>query len=75
MSPFRSRQVALVEQQVDHREDLRQPGAQLITRGNPIRNIGLHDLLFRARNPLGHSCFGDQKCPGDLGRRQAADDP
>jgi hypothetical protein len=68
-------QVALVQQQVDHREDLGQAGFKLIVGRDSVRDSGFGDLPLGAGDPLRHSRFTHQERPGDLGRGQAANDP
>ena len=69
----RSGQVALVEDQVDHRqhrgESLRQQGL----RRHPDGDAGGADLVLGAHQALRHRRFLDQKGPGDLGGGETAD--
>jgi hypothetical protein len=63
-------QVALVQQQVDHPEDLGQARAQLVVGGDPVGNARVGDLAFGAGDPLRHGRLGYQERSGDLGRGQ-----
>ena len=73
--PRRGRQVALVEQQVDHGEHSRQAGAELVGVGNPVRDARVGDLPLGAGDPLRHRGLRHEERPRDLGRGQAAHDP
>jgi hypothetical protein len=67
-----ARAVALIEDEVDDREDSRQPLRQFRAAGHPVRNPGVPDFRLRPDQPLGHGCFGNHKGPGDLSGGQSA---
>jgi hypothetical protein len=69
----RAGQVALVEDQVDDREDLGESFGQVVGIGHA--HVGVHRLqdLAGPEQALGHGGFGDQEGGGDLGRGQSAD--
>jgi hypothetical protein len=58
--------VALVEDQVDHREHPGQPLVQLLRRGNPVRDTGVADLLLGPGDALGSGRGRDQEGRRDL---------
>ena len=66
-------QVALVEEEVDDREDLGQPVRQLVRVGDADRGAGIGQGLAGAQQPLRHRGLGDEKGPADLPDGQAAD--
>ncbi len=69
------RGVALVEQEVEHREDGRRPLGQQVRGRDPVGDAGVADLLLRPHEPLGHRRLGDEEGAGDLGRREPDEGP
>ena len=67
--------VALVEDQVDHREHGGEPVGQQVIGRHPEGDPGRGDLALRPHEPLGHRRLGHEEGAGDLGRLQAAERP
>ncbi len=68
------REVALVEDQVDHGEHPVEARRQVGRRGHPEGDVGVLDLLLRAGDPLRHRGLGDQERLGDLEDGQPAEE-
>src|ERR1700677_1431016 len=64
-------QVSLVVDEIDHREDLAKPVAELVGIGDPHRDLG--QRLPGTEQPLAHGGLTDQEGRGDLRRAQPAD--
>ena len=71
----RGRGVALVEDQVEHREHGGEPVRERVGRRLGERDARHADLVLRAHQPLRHGRLGEQQRAGDLGHGQAADQP
>ena len=65
--------VAFVEDQVDDREDGREPVRQEVGRRDAERNPGRPDLVLRPHQPLRHRRLGDEEGSCDLLGRQPAE--
>ena len=65
--------VALVEDQVEHRQDGIEPVGKPVRVGDRERDSGGLDLGLRAGQATLHGLFRDQERPGDLGRLEAAE--
>ena len=63
------------ERQVDHRQDGIEALGELRRGRGPVGNPGLHDLLLGSRDPSRGRGFGNEEGSGDLGCRQAGDEP
>ena len=68
-----SGRVALVEQEVQHREDGGGPVHQQVGRRDAKGDAGVADLAFGPDQPLGHRGLGNQESTGDLRRRHAGE--
>ena len=68
----RRRGVALVEDQIDDREDRAEAVGQLGVAGHPVRDPGLADLAFGPHQALGHGRLRHQEGAGDRPGLQAA---
>ena len=66
------RQVALVEDQVEHGQQRAQPVGQLVVGRHPVGDAGLADLALCAHDPLLHRGLAGQERARHLGRRQPA---
>ena len=71
----RGRRVALVEDQVNHREDRRDSVGQVGPGGYAVGDPRVPDLAFRPDQPLSHRRLGDEERAGDLRGAQAAEQP
>jgi hypothetical protein len=69
------RGVALVEDQVDHRQRRVEPHRQLVGVGHPVRDAGVADLALGAHQPLRHRRLGHRERARDRRGRQPADQP
>ncbi len=67
--------VALVEDEVDDRQDRTEAVGQLGLVGYPVRDPGVADLALGPHQALGHGRLGDEEGPGDVGGLQAAQQP
>ena len=67
--------VALVEDQIDDREDARQPVRQQMVGGHAERNPRLLDLPLGPNEPLGHRRLGHEEGPRDLVGLKPAERP
>ena len=67
--------VALVEDQIDHRQHRGEPVGQEVGRGYAERDPGGLDLVLRADQPLRHRLLRDEEGAGDLLGGQAAERP
>jgi hypothetical protein len=68
-------QVALVEEQVDHRENLAEAVADLVGGRDPVRDPRLADLAFGAGDALTDGGLRNEERSGDLGGGQPAHHP
>ena len=64
--------VALVEDQIDHREHGREPLGQLSALGHLVRQGTVADGALGAHEPLRNRGLGHEKRASDLGRRESA---
>ena len=73
--PFiaRGRGIALIEDQVDHREYGLNPATQLVPTRRLKGNVCFREGLLGARDPLAQRLFRHKKRTGDLRRGEAAD--
>ena len=71
--PPHRRPVAGVEDEVDDGEHAPQPLRQQVRRRHPQRNGRVADLPLRPHQPLRERRLRDEKSPGDLRRRQTAE--
>jgi hypothetical protein len=69
------RRVPLVEDQVDDLQHRRQALGQLRRAGQLERHVSPRQRLLGRGDPLGDGRLVDEERAGDLGRRQAADEP
>ena len=67
--------VALVEQEVQHRQDGGGPVDQEVGRRDAKGDAGVADLALGPDQPLGHRGLGNEEGPGDLRRRHAGEGP
>ena len=65
--------VALVEDEVEHREHGPQPLREQVVGRDAKGNAGVADLFLRPHEPLGDRRLGDEERVRDLGRGQAGD--
>ena len=63
--------MALVEQQVEHREHLRQPAGQLLGARHAVGDARARDLALGTHDALCHRVLGGDEGPGDLGGRES----
>lgn len=74
IDPYRGRarsgQVALVEDQIDDRQDSGQAPGQIVGGRHPVGHVVRSDLGLGAGQPPGHRGLGHQEGLGDLGHRQ-----
>ena len=63
--------MALVEQQVEHREHLRQPTGQLLRARHAVGDARARDLALGTHDALCHRVLGGDEGPGDLGGRES----
>ena len=68
----RRRRVALVEHEVEHPQDAIEPFRQQLGGWHSVGDARVADLALGADEALGEGRLGDEECPGDLRRRQAA---
>ena len=67
----RGRRVALVEDEVERREDALEAPGELGARGHPVRDACAPDLPLGADEALGQRAFRNEKRARDLRRREA----
>jgi hypothetical protein len=66
--------VPLGEDEVDDRQDRRDPGREVGVAGHAIGDARIADLLLGPHDPLCHRRLGHEEGPCDLGRREAAEE-
>jgi hypothetical protein len=67
--------IALIQHQVDHGQNLSQPLAQQLIGRNPQGDTSSNDLAFRADDALCNCCLAGEEGMCDLGGRQANNRP
>ena len=67
------REVALVEHQVQHREDFAETLGELLALGHAERDPRIDDLSFGTDEALRDGRLGNEERPRDLGRGEAGD--